>query len=358
MTAPEVLEVRALAREFAQAQLRPHAEAWDAAGGMDDGVVQQLAELGFFGMLVAEADGGMGFGREAWVAALEELAWGEPAAALLVAQSVIAADFIARYGDDAQRARWLGGLAAGELLGCIAFSAHPDPARAARAEPAGEGWTLHGRKSWVTNGDRADLVIVLVEGGAEPALFAVPRDAGIRTGARASTLGMRAVPHVDLELDGVSVDAEHRLAGFGGGAAPDEALGALSGAAIAVGIARAALEHAVRYSGEREQFGVPIRSFEGIRHKLAEMATRTAAARALVQHAAAADAGAADAAMAKLMAAETAMHVTTEAVQVFGGYGYMRDYPVEKLMRDAKATQIMHGPSEVQRLRIADSLHV
>lgn len=359
--ATEVQEVRGLARDFASSRLRPHTEQRDAEGALEEGLLPELAELGFFGMLVPESDGGMGFDRAAYAAVLEELAWGEAAVALLVAQSVIAADLIVRHGDAAQRGRWLAALAGGEQLGCVAFSERThaaDGLPAAAAEPQGDGWTLQGTKSWVTNGDRADVAVVLVQKDGRPALFAVPREAGLAAGERAATLGMRAVPLVDLRLDGVRVSAEHLLAGYDGGTDTGaESLTALSGAAIAVGIAQAALDHAIRYADEREQFGSPIRTFQGIQQKLAEMATRTTAARALVQRAAALPDDLAAAAMAKLLAAETAMYVATEAVQVFGGYGYMRDYPVEKLMRDAKATQIMHGPSEEQRTRIAQSLY-
>jgi acyl-CoA dehydrogenase len=357
-----IQEIRGLARDFAATKLRPFSEKWDAAGALDDSVLTEVAELGFFGMLVPEAEGGMGFDAATYVAALEELAWGEPAAALLVAQSVIAADLVLRFGDAAQRKRWLAALAAGESLGCLAFAdeSHADAAAdtGARVAPAGSGWRMSGRKKWVTNGGRADLVVVRVADNGGHALFVVPRDAGFTARPPVATLGLRAVPLVELDFDGVELDDSHRLAGYSDAVATEaDATGRLSAAALAVGIAQAALDHAVRYAGEREQFGVPIRSFEGIQQKLAEMATRTAGARLLVERAAVAPHDVSASAMAKLAAAECAMFVTTEAVQVFGGYGYMRDYPVEKLMRDAKATQIIHGPSEVQRLLIAQALY-
>jgi alkylation response protein AidB-like acyl-CoA dehydrogenase len=357
-----IQEVRGLARDFAATKLRPNTEEWDAAGALDDSVLPELAELGFFGMLVPEADGGMGLDAATYVAALEEIAWGEPAAALLVAQSVVAADLVLHYGDDAQRARWLAPLASGELLGCLALAdenrADTDEDSAARAERAGDGWRLAGCKKWVANGERAGLAVLLATtGDGLHALFTVPREAGFRAGPRVTTLGLRAAPLVELDFSGLVLDDGHRLAGFAGDAQVADSIGRLSAAAMAVGISQAALEHATGYAAEREQFGVPIRSFEGIQHKLAEMATRTLGARLLLERAASRPDDAAATAMAKLAAAECAMYVTTEAVQVFGGYGYMRDYPVEKLMRDAKATQIIHGPSEVQRLLIAQALY-
>jgi alkylation response protein AidB-like acyl-CoA dehydrogenase len=355
----ELQEIRSLAREFAAAELRPYGEAWDADRRFGADVVAKLAELGFFGMLIAEADGGMGFGLPAYAAALEELAWGEPAVALLVAHSAAAADFIARHGSAAQREEWLGAMAAGELFGCLAFSEedHDDDALRTRAVRDHDGWRLRGRKRWVSNGDRADLAVVLAGTDEGDALFAVPRQAGWQTGARADTLGLRPIALVDLEFD-AALEAKHEL-----GVAPQDprgdgdGVGRVSTAVIAVGIAQAALEHAVRYAAEREQFGRPIRSFDGIQQKLAEMATRTAAARALLERAVAEPADVALTAMAKIAAADCAMYVTTEAVQVFGGYGYMRDYPVEKLMRDAKSTQIMHGSTDTLRRRVAEALY-
>jgi alkylation response protein AidB-like acyl-CoA dehydrogenase len=360
MTEPEtVREVRGLARDFAETRLRPGTEAWDAAGALDDAIPSELAELGFFGMLVPEEAGGMGFEMAVWVAALEEIAWGDAAVAVLLADTVIAADMLARFGEQAQQERWLGSLAAGEALACLALAPpaeHGDSGEGLTAEASADGWRLSGRRRWVVNGDRAALALVGVSLDGQPALLAIPRDAGWSAGERALTLGLRPLALVDLELDGVQFGEPERLGGFDGAAAAGS-VARLSGAAIAVGIARAALEHAVRYAAEREQFGVPIRTFEGIQHKLAEMATRTAAARLLLEQAARDPADVAASAMAKLAAGECAMFAATEAVQVFGGYGYMRDYPVEKLMRDAKALQIMHGPSEVQRRLIARSLY-
>jgi butyryl-CoA dehydrogenase len=357
---PEMLEIRGLARDFAAAELRPNAERWDAEQAFDADVAAKIAELGFFGMLVPEDSGGMGFGLGSYLGALEELAWGEPAAALLVAQSVIAAEVLTRFGGSAH-GQTLGALAAGELLGCIAFAEGDmgsDADGSARAVQGDEGWEFSGTKRWVTNGTAAGVAIVLASVDGTPSLFALPRDAGYTTGTRAATMGLRAIPIVDIDLDGVSVPAAARLAWSG--TDPRSALdplGCLSAAAIAVGTAQAALDHAVHYANEREQFGRPIRTFEGIQYKLAEMATRTAAARALIERAAGRPHDAAAAAMAKLAAGSCAMYVTTDAVQIFGGYGYMRDYPVEKLMRDAKAMEMLHGTSEMQRLRIAAALY-
>jgi alkylation response protein AidB-like acyl-CoA dehydrogenase len=352
----EMQEIRTLARDFAAAELRPHSEHWDAGRALDADVTDKLAELGFFGMLIPEADGGMGFDTATYAAALEELAWGEPAVAVLVAHHAIAADLIARHLRGAARDELLAGLASGERIACIALADDPDRAPPTRAERDGAGWRIRGHKPWVSNGDRADVIVLLAGADDGDLLCAVPRGAGETAAPRAATLGLRALGLVDLEFD-LRIDGDAPATLLQPAALEADSLGRISVAAIATGIAQAALEHAIRYGGEREQFGSPIRDFEGIQHKLAEMATRTAAARALVARAAADPADDVAAAMAKLAAAQCAMFVSTEAVQIFGGYGYMRDYPVEKLMRDAKATEIMHGPSEVQRIRIAQSLH-
>jgi alkylation response protein AidB-like acyl-CoA dehydrogenase len=354
----DVLEIRGLAREFAAAELRPHAERWDAERALDADVAAKLAELGFFGMLVPEADGGMGFDLATGLAALEELAWGEAAAALLVAESIAAADLLARYGDDGLRAAWLPRLASGEALACIADAG--DDASLPSAQRADGGWSLSGRAAVVPGGEQAALAIVLADDPDGRALFAVPRDAGVRIGERAATLGLRPLPFVELLLDGVRLEDSARLSApdeQAVDAAPEHPVGELCVAAIAVGIAQAALDHAVAYANQREQFGRPIRMFEGLQFRMAEMTAGLYAARALVERAAAEPDDRLRVAVAKLVAGEAAMRVTTDAVQIFGGYGYMRDYPVEKLMRDAKAMAILFGTSDVQRRRIAAALY-
>ena len=352
----EVLEIRSLAREFAAAELRPHAERWDAAAALDDDVPAKLAELGFFGMLVPDTEGGMGFDLTTCLAALEELAWGEPAAALLVAESMAAADLLTRCGNAALREPWLGRIASGDALACLAVA--PEDAGLARARQTDTGWTLSGRKTLVPGGDRAELVIALTTDADGYALFALPRSPGVLVGERAATLGLRPLRFVELVFDDVAVEPDARLLRVATvDAVPEHPVAELGVAAIAVGIAQAALEHAVAYAAQREQFGRPIRTFEGMQIRLAEMTVQLHAARAVLERAAAAPEDRLRVAVAKLTAGEAAMRVTNDAVQIFGGYGYMRDYPVEKLMRDAKAMAILHGPSEVQRRRIAAALY-
>ncbi|MBX6364399.1 MAG: acyl-CoA dehydrogenase family protein [Gemmatimonadetes bacterium] len=369
----ELEQVRALARQFAESELRPNVERWDRERALDPAVLAQLGELGFFGMLASESAGGMGFDLPTYVAVLEELAWGEPTVALTVSiHSAFVLGLLLRHGSEAQQARWVPKLVAGEVLGCFALSEAQAGSDAAAQETQarrdGDGWVLNGRKKWVSNGRIAGLALVTARTDAPEArrgtkgigAFLVPTDSpGYVVGRRETTMGLRPVEVVELELRDVRLDADALLGEADAGfryAMEGLDLGRLGIAAQAVGIAQAALDHAVAYAGEREQFGTKLKDFEGIQFKLADMATRVAAARALVQSAAAAP-GTRAAAMAKLFASETAMRVTTDAVQVFGGYGYMRDYPVEKLMRDAKATEIYEGTNEIQRVVIARELY-
>jgi hypothetical protein len=242
-----------------------------------------------------------------------------------------------------------------------------------QAERQGDGWVLNGMKAWATNGGTADVMMVMVRtdaGGARKgakgiSTFIVPTGSkGYRPGKPEDKMGLRASNTVSIALEDLRLPADALLGDEGMGFVYSmEGLdaGRLGIAAQAIGIARRATEHAIAYCAERKQFDRPIREFEAVQFKLADMATRVAAARALTQAAAGAkDRGEVigpQASMAKLFASETAMWVTTQAVQLFGGYGYMRDYPVEKLFRDAKVTEIYEGTSEVQRLVIARGLY-
>ena len=371
----EQLEIQALAREFAEKELRPHAPEWDQARALDDGVFAKLAEVGFLGMTIPEEHGGLGLDPLTYLLVLEELAWGDAAVALSVAvhNGLVAATLV-RHGTPDQKRDLLPALASGQRLGAFALSepqAGSDVgAVATTAERDGAGWRLTGEKRWVTNGARAGLAVTLARTGERKlAAFLVELPAsGWTPQNRELTMGFRASETVSVDLSGVAV-LETRVLGDpeAGFRIALEALdrGRVGLAAQAVGIARAALEHAVTYALGREQFDRPIARFGAIQEKLAEMAKRVTAARLLTHHAGAlldgeitrgADSLTARAAMAKLAASETASWVADEAVQIFGGYGYMRDYPVEKLMRDAKGTEIFEGTSEILRLVIAREL--
>mgnify|MGYP000451122588 CR=1 FL=1 len=365
----ELEQIRELARQFAEAELRPHVERWDAERAIDPAALDQIAELGFYGMLVPEEFGGMGFDLPTYLAALEELAWGEPTVALLLSiHSAFGVRAILEHGSDEQKRRWLEPMARGEARACFALSeadAGSDAgALTTSARRDGDGWVLAGEKKWVTYGAGAQLAIVAARTGEPGAkgisLFLVPTDTdGWEVVGRESTMGLRPVDVSTVRLNDVRLGADALLGQEGRGfayAMRGLDTGRLGIAAQAVGIARAALDHARRYADERRQFDQPLRNFEAIQFKLADMATRIAAARALLAEAAARPTTQA-ASMAKLFASETAMFVSDEAVQIFGGYGYMRDYPVEKLMRDAKATEIYEGTNEIQRVVIARELY-
>lgn len=373
--------IRDLAREFADGEIAPHASDWDRSGAFDRGVLDRLAELGFLGMLVPERYGGLELDLPTYLVAFEELARGDAALALtLHIQNGPVPYVLMAHGTGEQRSAWLPQLASGAKIAGFALSeaeAGSDPASmTTTARRTDGGWTISGAKKWVTNGARADVMLVFARtdgaAGRNPiGAFLVDTSApGYRVGKRERTMGLRASETVEVELDDVHVAAD-RLVGDparGLGYALEALdLGRLGIGAQAVGIAAAALKHAIGYARERRQFGRPIAAFGAIRSKLAVMATRIAAARALVMEGARAweargEPGAealpvtARSAMAKLMASETAGLVTEEAVRIFGGYGFMREYPVEKLMRDAKATEIYEGTSEILRLVIGCSL--
>jgi len=290
--------------------------------------------------------------------------------------NAIPTTMLVKHGTPAQKERWLRPMARGEKLAGFALSeadAGSDPASLrAQAVRDGQEWVLSGTKAWASNAGTADLMMIMVRtdtpearrGAKGISTFIVPTDAkGYRPGKPEDKMGLRASNTATIALEDLRLPADALLGEPGMGfvyAMEGLDAGRLGIGAQAVGIARRALEHSIKYCAERRQFGQPIADFQAVQFKLADMATRTEAARALTHRAAARkDAGedvTAFASMAKLFASETAMWVTTQAIQLFGGYGYMRDFPVEKLFRDAKVTEIYEGTSEIQRIVIARAL--
>jgi alkylation response protein AidB-like acyl-CoA dehydrogenase len=362
-----------MARQFALGEIRPHTGAWDSARALDDSIFTKLGELGFMGMLVPEAYGGLEFDIVTYLVALEEIAWGDASVALSMAiHNGPVSDVISRHGSESQKSELLPLMASGELITAFALSEAEAGSDAAslstRARREGDEWVIEGAKKWVTNGDRAGLVVVFArtgDGSEDNSIgaFLVDRSSqGYRVGRREKTMGLCASETVEVEFEGVRVPADRLVGDPAKGlsyAMQALDLGRLGVAAQALGIAQAALEHASGYSVEREQFGKQIAEFGAIQFKLADMTARIGAARALTREVgvgmAAGDGQGfgPDVAMAKLVATEAAMWVTDEAVQIYGGYGYMRDYPVEKLMRDAKGAEIYEGTSEIMRVVIA-----
>jgi alkylation response protein AidB-like acyl-CoA dehydrogenase len=375
---PEQQQIRDLAREFAENELRPHADEWDREAKFPREVIGKLGELGFLGMLLPEEHDGLGLDTTTYLIALEEIARGD--ASVAVAMSVhnsLPTQMILAHGTDAQKERWLKPMARGELLGAFSLS-EPDSgsdaaSMAAQARKVDGGWVLNGAKAWVTNGGVGDVVVTMARtdtpddrrGAKGIGAFIVPTDAkGYVVGKKEDKMGQRASETVGIAFDDLFVPDDQLLGEPGQGFI--YALQGLNGGrlgigALALGVAQAALEHALAYAAERRQFGTAIKDFQGMQFKLANMATRIEAARALLHRAGDAketgEQAVKLASMAKLFASETAMYVTTEAVQVFGGYGYMKEYPVERLFRDAKVTEIYEGTSEIQRTVIARELY-
>jgi alkylation response protein AidB-like acyl-CoA dehydrogenase len=298
-------------------------------------------------------------------------------AVLMSVHNSLPSQMLLRWGSDAQKERFLKPMARGELLGAFSLS-EPDAgsdASAQRCQAVRDGgdWVLTGTKAWVTNGDNADVLLVMARtdvpgdrrGSRGISAFVVTPDLpGFKVGKKENKMGLRASPTVQLAFEELRVPGDRLLGEEGQGfryAMQSLDHGRLGIAAQSVGIARAALEHATRYAGERRQFGQPLREFQAIQFKLADKATRIAQARALLFLAA----GAKDrgesvtqfGAMAKLAASETAMFAADEAVQIYGGYGYVKEYPVERFLRDAKVTEIYEGTSEIQRIVIARELY-
>ena len=376
----EQLEIQSLAREFAQREIAPHAEAWDAARAIPDDVFGAMAELGFLGMLTPERFGGLALDVPTYLLVLEEIARADASVALTVAiHNGPVPSLLLAHGNEAQKERWLPRLAAGELIGAFALSeseAGSDAASlAATATRDGDGWVLNGRKAWITNGARAGVVVLFARAEEGVSCFLVePGSPGYDVAERVTTMGHRASETVTVELSDLRVPAGALVGEPGRGlgyALESLVVGRAGIAAQALGIAQSALDHATRYALERRQFGTPLAEFGATQAKLGNIAARIVAVRAATHEVGrrletrrqgGVDLGTgfddlgARAAGAKLLASETAMYASDEAVQIFGGYGYMRHYPVERLMRDAKGTEIFEGTSEIMRVVIARAL--
>jgi alkylation response protein AidB-like acyl-CoA dehydrogenase len=366
------------AREFAQNEIAPHAAEWDHTKTYPAEVMRQLGELGFLGLRIPQAYEGLSLDTLTYMMVLEEIAAADATVSIsLSVHNSLPVTMLLAHGTAEQKELWLRKMARGEVLAAFSLSEADSGSDAAsiRAQAVrdGDGWVLSGEKTWVTNGDTAGLVVVMARtdtpqerrGARGISAFLVPTDVpGVEPGRAEDKLGLRASRTTNLGLQDVRLGPEHLLGEEGQGfiyALMALENGRMGVAAQAVGIARAALEHSIRYCEQRHQFERPLRDFQGMQFKLADMATRLQAARALTHEAARAkDRGEPVtelASMAKLFASEMAMWVTTQAVQVFGGYGFMRDYPVERLFRDAKVTEIYEGTSEIQRVVVARGLY-
>ncbi|WP_430502493.1 acyl-CoA dehydrogenase family protein [Micromonospora trifolii] len=369
----EQAAVRQLAAEFADRELLPHAAAWDRRESVDPAIVGMLGDLGFLGLTIAEADGGSGGDHLAYCLVLEELGRGDSAVRGIVSVSLgLVAKSIAAHGSAEQRAEWLPRLCAGSALGCFALTEPDSGSDAAalrtRAVRDGTDWLLTGTKTFITNGTTADVALVFARTGGPGhrgiSAFLVPTDSpGLTRREIHGKLGLRGQATGELGFDEVRVPDTARLGAEGAGfrlALATLAKGRMSVAAGCVGIAQGCLDAAVGYAGQRTQFGKPIAGHQLVQQLLAAIAVDTAAARLLVwQVADLIDRDqpfATEASMAKLFASEAAVRAANNAVQVFGGYGYIDEYPVGKYLRDARVATLYEGTSQIQQLLIGRAL--
>ena len=365
-------EVVALARQLAQEELAPRAAEYEERGECPRDLFRTLGRAGLLGLAYPEEYGGGGQPYEVYLQVLEELAVGWAAVALGISVHTLSCYPVAAFGTDEQKKRWLPDMLGGELLGAYCLSEANAGSDAgslqARASRDGDAYVLDGTKAWVTHGGVADYydVFCRTSDDAKRGISLVLADAstpGLLPQPPEKKMGLRSSPTAQIVLEGARVDADRLIGAEGEGLRI--ALSALDGgrlgiSAVAVGVAQAALDLAASYAKERKQFGQRIADFQGVSFMLADMATAIEAARALYLTAARRrDAGkpySAQASMAKLFATDTAMRVTTDAVQVLGGYGYTADFPVERYMREVKVMQIFEGTNQIQRMVIGRHL--
>ena len=368
--------MRNAARAFAQAEIAPHAAAWERDGGAPRDLYRRMGEVGLMGVCVPSEHGGAGADFVSYVLAMEEVAAADCGVAnVMAANNSPVAAAVAKHGTAGQKEASLPKLARGESIGAILLTEPHTGSDAAairtraRRRAGGDGWTIDGSKSFITAGATADLAMIVAvtdpaAGKRGVTCFLCPTDRpGYRVLRKESKLGHRTNDTCQIALDGLEAGDEDVLGSPGAGLGI--ALGCLSAgriavAAQAVGVARAALEAARDYAHRREAFGKPIVEHQAVAFRLAEMATEVEAARQMYLHAAALEAAGErsirEASMAKLFASEMAERVCSGAVQVHGGYGYLSDFPVEKLYRDARVLQIYEGTSEVQKIVIGRML--
>ncbi|AXE25512.1 acyl-CoA dehydrogenase [Streptomyces globosus] len=368
----ESRDLLALVREIAQREIRPHAAEQEEAGHFPRDVFSLLSESGLLGLPYDGEFGGGDQPYEVYLQVLEELAAARLTVGLGVSVHSLACHGLAGYGTKEQKAAHLPAMLGGGLLGAYCLSEPSSGSDAAslgtKAVRDGDDWVITGTKAWITHGGIADFYTVLARTGGEGpkgiTAFLVPGDAeGFSAAAPEKKMGMKGSPTAQLHFDGVRVPDARRIGEEGQGftialAALDA--GRLGIAACAIGVAQAALDESLAYALGRKQFNRPIADFQGLRFMLADMATKIEAGRSLYLAAARLrDAGKAfsrQAAMAKLFCTDAAMAVTTDAVQILGGYGYTADFPAERLMREAKVLQIVEGTNQIQRVVIARHL--
>ncbi|MBF6174083.1 acyl-CoA dehydrogenase family protein [Nocardia blacklockiae] len=365
--------LREVAGAWVDKEVVPHAAAWDRAEAVDRAIVRKLGDMGFLGIEIPEEYGGSGGDALSYCVLLEELGRGDSAVRGIVSVSLgLVAKSIKSYGSEEQKRHWLPRLCAGEALGCFGLTEPETGSDAAnlatKAVRDGDGWVLSGTKIFITNGTWAEVAVIFARtGGHGPkgiTAFLVPTDTtGFTRTEIKGKLGLRGQATAELVLDGVRVPDSARLGAEGGGftiamSALDK--GRMGVAAGCVGLARACLEASVRYAREREQFGKPIASYQLVQELIADIAVDVEAARLLAWRVAdLVDRGqpfGTAASVAKLFASEAAVKAANNAIQVFGGYGYIDEYPVQKYLRDARVLTLYEGTSQIQKLLIGRAL--
>lgn len=370
----EALAIQDMARRFAQERLAPFAARWDADRAYPHDAIREMGELGFFGLLLPEEYGGANVGQLAYTMALEEIAAGDGACSTIMSvHSSVGCLPILKFGSEEQKRRFLPDMATGDAIGAFALTEPQAGSDAAnlltRAVPDGDHYVLNGTKQFITSGSTAKVVIAFAT--IDPSLgrkgitaFIVPTDLpGYVVANRENKLGQHASDTCQIVFDDMRIPCSLRLGDEGQGyriALSNLEGGRIGIASQAVGMARAAFEAARDYARERQAFGRALIEQQAIAFKLADMATQIAAARQLVHHAAmlreAGEPCLTQASMAKLFASEMAEKVCSDAIQIHGGYGYLADYPVERIYRDVRVCQIYEGASEIQRMLIARDL--
>ncbi|MBB5619687.1 alkylation response protein AidB-like acyl-CoA dehydrogenase [Pedobacter cryoconitis] len=370
-TSENQLMIRSMVKDFAEKNIRPHVMEWDEAQTFPVEVFKKLGELGMMGVLVPEVYGGSGFGYQEYVDVIVEVARVCGSIGLsLAAHNSLCTGHILAFGTEEQKMKWLPKLATAEWIGAWGLTEANTGSDALRmmttATLDGDHYVLNGAKNWITHGKSGDIAVVMVRTGEKgdskgiSAIVVERGTPGFSAGKKENKLGMRASETTEMIFDNCRVPVANLLGNVGEGF--KQAMKVLDGgrisiAALSLGIAKGAYEAALAYAQERHQFGQPISSFQAISFKLADMATEIEAAELLIRQSAdlknRGQKMTKESAMAKYFASEVAVRAATEAVQIFGGYGYTKDFPVEKFYRDSKLCTIGEGTSEIQKIVIA-----
>lgn len=361
-------------RDFAQQHIRPHIMEWDEAQTFPVDLFHKLGEMGFMGVLVPESLGGSGLGYHEYITVIEEISKVDPSIGLSVAaHNSLCTNHILTFGNEEQKLRWIPKLATGEWIGAWGLTEHNTGSDAGSmnttAVKDGDHWILNGAKNFITHAISGQVAVVIARTGQKGdskgmTAFVLEKGmAGFSSGKKENKLGMRASETAELIFDNCRIPDENRLGKVGDGFKQAMTIldgGRISIGALSLGIAKGAFEAALKYSKERQQFGKPISEFQGIAFKLADMATEIEASELLLHKAAhlkntkkpVTTAGA----MAKMYASEVCVKVSSEAVQIHGGYGYTKDFPVEKFYRDSKLCTIGEGTTEIQKVVISRNI--